>query len=422
MEPEQRLVNLIDNIKNSKINSHNKHKILEFVNELKANNKASNTSIKYLYPLYQMNKRRWITKNFEDLTKQDLKEVVAKVNDGKSKTGKAWSGKTKKNFRLTIKVFYKWIEGIDEPRYYPEKVRWITTTIPKREKRELKFEDMVTREEVIRMSQCALNPMHKAFVWFCFESTGRPEENLNTMFSDIKFDTQGAIVMLRGVKDKRPCRLVSSVEPLRNWLRHHPLKDQKDYPVWVTQFSKKKNNEDKWTPIQNQGANKILRTLGARAGINNRITMYSLRKGRITELAKSDISSPLLKTIVGWTQNSTVSDKYIKFTMKDTDNAVLKTSGFISEEREKIDSYVQCKWCGTKCSPGSLYCENPKCGKPLIITDSEIDTLRKEMNELIDRRLSQASGVLDKVLRGNPKFEKAYRIELRKLQKGSAKP
>ena len=76
MRPEKRLSNLISNIKESNINPHNKQKIMEFVHELKANNKSNNTIIKYLYPLYQVNKRKWITKNFDDLTKQQLKEVI----------------------------------------------------------------------------------------------------------------------------------------------------------------------------------------------------------------------------------------------------------------------------------------------------------------------------------------------------------
>jgi len=417
MKPEQRLDNLILNIKESKINPHNKQKIIEFVHELKANNRSSNTIIKYLYPLYQVNKRKWIAKDFEDMTKADLKEVIAEVNSGKSKTGIAWSGATKKNFRITIKVFYKWLEGIDEPRFYPEKVRWITSTIPKRDKRELKFDDMVNREEVIRMSQSALNQMHKAFVWVCFESTGRPEENLNLKYSDIKFDAHGAIVMLSGSKDKRPSRLVSSVEPLRNWLRYHPLKNQKDYPVWVTQFSKKKDNVNKWTKIQNQGANKILKTLAKRAGISRKVSLYSLRKGRITELAKSDMSGSLLKTSVGWTQSSNVADRYIKFSLKDIDQAILRTNGFITQEKEEIESYIQCKWCGTKCSPGSLYCENSKCNKPLIITDSEIDTLRKEMSNLVDSKLAKANIILDKMLNTNPVFRKSYEKALDEVEK-----
>ena len=372
-----------------------------------------------------MNKRGWTKKDFDELTKEDLKEIVAKVNEGRhitksGKLGKPWSPMTKKNFKLALKVFYRWLEDIDEPRFYPDRVRWISTTIPKRDRKELGFDDIVTREEVIKMAQQGLNPMHKAFVWVCFESTGRPEENLNLNYSDIKFDSKGVVVMLNGAKDERPARLVSAVEPLRNWLRVHPLQNMKDYPIWVTQFSKvgkrklKESEkelppEEKWTMLQGKGGNKILKVLAKRSGITKRVTMYSLRKGRLTELAKSpEISSSLLKSIVGWTQSSAVADRYIKFSHKDIDRAILKTNGFLVEG-EKIESFIECKWCGTKCSPGSLYCENIKCGKPLIITDSEIKALKKEMGiiekkrKLLEQKIVEVYPVL-KILGDHPEL------------------
>jgi len=422
MEYESKLQNLLNNVEKSDIPGINKEKINSFVDDLKARNKSPNTMIKYVYPLFQMNKLRWIKKDFNELTKEELKQVVARVNENKS-----WSPSTKKNFRLTLKVFYRWLEGVDEPRFYPERVRWITANIPKRDERELSFDDMITRDEIIRMAQCALNPMHKAFVWLCYESTGRPEENLNINYSDITFDNKGAIVSLRGTKDKRQCRLVSSVEPLRNWLRNHPLQKENDYPLWVTCFSKKTGNNTTWTTsnikdnkkkgttwvrLGNVGGNKILKVLAERAGIKKDVCMYSLRKGRITELGKSpNLSGPMLKSIVGWSQTSRVADRYIKFSFTELDGAVLGSNGFEDVKKNKVEAFIECKWCGVKSSPGSLYCENVKCGKPLIITDSEVESLRKEMTELIEQRLQKASVIQDKMLEAKW-FDDAYRKRL----------
>jgi len=323
------LENLIKRVNKLNI-AANKQEILDFINDLKAKNKAANTIIKYVYPLYQMNKFEWINKDFKDLQKDDLKEVIVKVNEN------AWAAMTKKNFRLAIKVFYKWLEGIDEPRFYPERVRWIVTNIPKRDQKELTFDDMVTRDEIKKMADAAFNPMHKAFAWLCYESTGRPEECLNLKYSDCKFDDRGAIILLHGSKDKRPARLVTAAEYLHDWLEMHPLKDQKDYPIWVTQFSKHKIDGQKWTQLEGNGANKILKTLAARVGIDKRITLYSLRKGRLTELAKSkQISSSLFKSIVGWTQNTHVADRYLKFSHEDLDQAILAADAENDDRRQK---------------------------------------------------------------------------------------
>jgi integrase len=331
MNPERALKNLMRNIKESNIPSSNKNRIYAFVDDLKAKNKAANTIIKYLYPLYISNKRGWIAKDFNDLTKEDLKQVVLKANDTD------WTAATKKNFKLSIKIFYRWLEGIDEPRFYPERVRWIVASIAKRDQRELSFDDMITRDEVKQMADAAFNAMHRAFVWTCFESTGRPQENLQIKYSDVKFDSNGCIVLLNGAKDKRPARLVTAAEYLAAWLQVHPLKNEKDFPIWVTQFSKHKDNGDRWTQLEGKGANKIIKTLAERTGIKKRVTMYSLRKGRLTELASSPkISTSLLKSIVGWQQNSSVADRYIKFSAKDIDNAILAANSEFSDKRQRV--------------------------------------------------------------------------------------
>jgi integrase len=355
----------------------NKRKIMDFVKSRLAKGNAPNTIIKYLYPLYQMNVRGWINKDFNKLRKEDIENVLANVEN------QNWSAKTKKNFKLTLKVFYKWLEGEENfaPGEYPERVKFIVTTVPRREQKELTFDEIVTREEVIRMAQHTLNPMHKALLWVAFESGGRPEEYLNLRKSDIKFDVYGTIIYLKGAKSKRPVRLVSATEPLRDWLRKHPLADKEDFPVWVTQFSKKRSSYEKWTQLGNAGANKMLKTLATRAGINRRITLYSLRKGRATELASQNIPRSVMHAYLGWEEGSTISKRYVKLSMKDLDEAILQANG-IEVKSKKFDSFVVCQSCGAKCSPGSLYCENPECGRPLILSgESSRTKLLKELLE-----------------------------------------
>ena len=81
-----------------------------------AKGNAPNTIIKYLYPLHQMNAKRWINKDFNQLKKEDIENILANVEN------QNWSAKTKKNFKLTLKVFHKWLEGEENfaPGEYPE--------------------------------------------------------------------------------------------------------------------------------------------------------------------------------------------------------------------------------------------------------------------------------------------------------------
>ncbi|MBI4162942.1 MAG: tyrosine-type recombinase/integrase [Candidatus Aenigmarchaeota archaeon] len=102
---------------------------------------------------------------------------------------------------------------------------------------------MLTREEVIKMAQASNSAMHKALLWTAFDSGGRPEEVLNLRKSDIIFEKDDTKIYLKGAKGRRVSYLVSATEPLRDWLRKHPFADKADFDVWVTQFSKKKDNK-----------------------------------------------------------------------------------------------------------------------------------------------------------------------------------
>lgn len=363
-DSKHNLDRFLERVRNSKkIIPSNKKKILDFVRSRLARGNAPNTIIKYLYPLHQMNVRGWIDRDFNKLKKEDIENILASVQD------QNWSPKTKKNFKLTLKVFYKWLEGEENfaPGEYPERVKFIVTTVPKRDQKELTFDEVVAREEVVKMAQHALNPMHKALLWVAFESGARPEECLSLRNSDVKFDAYGTIVYLKGAKSKRPVRLISATEPLRDWLRKHPFAGEGDFPVWVTQFSKKRSGDEMWTQLGNAGANKMLKTLAKRAGINRRITFYSLRKGRATELASQNIPRSVMHAYLGWEEGSTISKRYVKLSMRDIDEAILQANG-IEVSSKKLDSFTVCQSCGAKCSPGSLYCENPECGRPLILS------------------------------------------------------
>lgn len=397
VSPEDRLEKFLQRVESSKILLSNKRRLAEFIKSRAAKGSAANTQIRYLYPLYQMNSLGWMKKPFEKLTKEDVQELVIKSEKTK------WSAKTKKNFRISLKVFYKWLEGEENfaPNEYPNRVKFISTGIPKRDRKEITFNDIITRDEVIRMAQHAISPMHKALLWCAFESGARPEEILNLRRSDIEFDHYGAKIFLKGAKSKRTARLVSSTEPLRDWLRKHPLSDKGDYDVWVTQFSKKKDRSELWTKFSDAGTNKMLRTLAAKCNIKNKsTTMYSLRKGRATELAANPhISRSVLHAIMGWEEGSSISRSYVKLSGETTDQALLASNGIEAGKRE-IESFIECNFCGAKNSPSALYCERMECGRPLVIGD-----MQKELRGLI-KQLRGDRKVLVKQLLNDPEFEK----------------
>lgn len=393
---QDRLQRYLSRIENDEsILPSNRKKILEFIKDRKIKGNAPNTLIKYLYPLHQMISKGWIKKDFGRLDKKDIQEVLNNVEN------EEWAAKTKKNFRLTLKVFYRWLEGEENfaPNEYPDRVKFITTTIPKRERKEISFVDIVSREEIIKMVQQSLNPMHRAFLWVAFESGGRPEELLNMTSGSIKFDNNGAIVYLKGAKSRRPVRLISATEPLREWLRKHPLNKEDDFPIWVTQFNKKRGRSQLWTKLGSAGANKIVKVSASRCGMRRRLTLYSLRRGRATELAAMNVPRSVMHMYMGWEEGSSISKSYVKLSMQDMDNSILKASG-IEVTDDKPQNFIECSFCGTRNSPDSLYCQKENCNKPLIIGD-----IQKELKGLIGELRGERRSLVKELFK-DPEFEK----------------
>ncbi|MBI4162357.1 MAG: tyrosine-type recombinase/integrase [Candidatus Aenigmarchaeota archaeon] len=414
---DDRLEKFLQRLENNKdILLSNRRKIAEFIESRKAKGKAANTCLKYLHPLVQMNLRGWVTEPFEKLTKKDIESIVTKSE----KVG--WSAKTTKNLRVSIKVFYKWLEDPDEekfaPNEYPQRVKFISTTIPKRQRKELTFNDMLTREEVIKMAQASNNAMHKALLWLAFESGGRPEEVLNLRKSDVIFEKENTKIYLHGAKSRRVSFLVSATEPLRDWLRKHPSADKTDFDVWVTQFSKKKQKENTWTKLDNSGANKMLKKLATKCGIENkRVTLYSLRKGRATELASAPkVTRSILHTVMGWEEGSTISRSYVKINDETVKEAILASNG-LELPKHEIESFIECAYCGAKNSPSALYCEKAECGKPLLL-----GTAQKELQNLLKQLKGGRKALMQQIL-DDPEFEKEMlrRMEERKAEQSLSK-
>ena len=412
MSAEQRLVRFLQRVEESNdILLSNKRRLKEFIEARRAKGNAHNTCIKYLYPLYQMNALGWVTKPFEKLTKDDMQKIVIKSENTK------WSAKTKKNLRVALKVFYKWLEGEEKfaPNEYPIRVKFISTTIPKRERKELEFIDIVSKDEVTKLAQYATNSIQKALLWTAYESGGRPEEIFNMKKSDIIFDTFGAKIFLKGAKSKRPVRLVAAAEPLRDWLRKHPLAKEKDFFVWVTQFSKKNRNGNKWTQMSDPAANRILKQLAEKVGIEKRITMYSLRRGRATELAANPrIPRSVLHKVMGWEEGSTISRSYVKLNDETVDEAMLSANG-ISVSKKEPENFIECTYCGARNTPSALNCESTECGKPLLIG------IQKDMGKMV-RALRGGKHELVKTILEDEEFadELLKRLSERKAEKSLA--
>jgi integrase/recombinase XerD len=74
-----------------------------------------------------------------------------------------------------------------------------------------------------------------------YESGVRPEEFLRLTNLDMKVDSKGAILIVRGKTGERRVRIISFVRLLQQWLQVHALRSQNQYPLWISDATNFKN-------------------------------------------------------------------------------------------------------------------------------------------------------------------------------------
>ena len=155
------------------------------------------------------------SKQFSDMTKDDLIDWVASLND--------LSHASMNNYMVIVKSFFKWLHDTED---YPECVKWIKLQNGRR-KRKLPS-DMITPEEVKAMINHTDNARDKALIAVLYESACRVGEIANMNIKDVVTDQYGAVVMVDGKTGMRRLRLIDSSPYIAQWIDQHPTKDDRD--------------------------------------------------------------------------------------------------------------------------------------------------------------------------------------------------
>lgn len=221
----------------------------------------------------------------------------------------------------------------------------------------------------------------KAFLAVFYESGCRPEEGLRLTSQDLKFDTYGALLILRGKTGERRIRIVSFAKLLQPWLDIHPLKHQKQFPLWLSQATNYNNQ-----PLGLRGAQKIIEEALAKAKLDKHKRLYLLRHSRATHLCKWFTESQMC-VFFGWEQGTKVVRRYIHLSGKDLDNTLLSISSeegkqVISKRTEYLLKTRKCNRCTETLSPTQQFCG--RCGLTTALAEQytkELD-LERENREL----------------------------------------
>ncbi|MBU0470136.1 MAG: tyrosine-type recombinase/integrase [Nanoarchaeota archaeon] len=341
---EKNYANARKRLDESTLSLRNKELILRFLDDLALENMSKVRLTKYcgLMKICAL----WLNKDLDKATKDDLKSIVSKIQ-----LRDDYSVWTKKGYKVAIRKFYKWFLKADK---IPEIVDFITITIRRSEKRLPSEGELLTEEEIQNLLEACQSLRDKAFIAMLYESGGRIGEIGNLFLRNLAFDKYGITVTLSGKTGSRKIRLIYCTPYVSNWVNNHPMKHDKNSPLWVTSDSTRRQ-------VRYGTLNKMLKVIAKRAGIKKKVNPHSFRHSRATFMA-NHLTEFQMNQYFGWIQGSDMPSTYVHMSGKEVDNAVLQMNGIITEDT-KNDSKLSprvCPRCDTINTVDAKHCN--KCG------------------------------------------------------------
>jgi integrase len=343
--------------------------MLDFYKDGVARGLSISRNIKYLNLISQLSSRLKV--GLGQATKDSLKDVIVNIEQS------GYSDWTKKDFKVAIKCFYKWLNGGED---YPESVKWIKATM--RNAKHKLPEELLTEEEVKALSEQAEHPRDKAFVQMLYESGCRIAELLTLRIKNVSFDDYGAILRVTGKTGDRRVRIVASSPSLATWLDIHPKRNEPECPLWLSRASK-----TRLLPFNYSTGNILLRRLAKKAGIKKRVNPHLFRHSRATILANK-LTEAQMKEYFGWTQSSEMASVYVHLSGRDVDSAILGLHGLKNDQEKTQETFraKACHRCKQPNGPTSQFCN--KCGAVLnletaLLVEQERTKADNMLNELV---------------------------------------
>ena len=317
---------------------------------------------------------RWIPDKFLDPSKDDIKKVLLKLNDGYAEWTKVtYLRMLKKFYRKTLskRKFESLFEGV--------KI--------KQPKQKIQQSDLITRDEMNLIISNCNNSRDRAIFSTLYDSGCRIGELLLMRIRSVQFDNYGAVldVPFEGKTGTRPVRIVGdSIAYLRAWLDSHPLRNDLSAPLFCNLSESIRGRSMTYDDVHKE-LNKILK----RAGIQRRIYPHLFRHTRASMLASRVAEAPL-EAQMGWVPGTKQMATYVHLSGKQTDEAILKAYGVeVEESGNKEPLPIKCARCGSLNPSNANYCR--MCWLPLTI---EATIELKEKEEHIQKELEHR-GLID---------------------------
>jgi site-specific recombinase XerD len=308
------------------------------------------------------------TKNIEDITKEDVQKVIAKLMADKNV-----SLHKRRRLLLSVKKAFKYLLGNNVT--YPPSVAWVTTNYS--QNKEKLPEELLSEDEIKLMIDYAYTFRDKCIIALLWDTGMRIGELTNIKIKDVDLSGKIGHVQVFGKTGARRIPLFFSVPYITQYLEERK-KSKNDDSLFVSEGS--------WTslkkPSTRDGIAKMLWVTAEKAGIKKHIYPHLFRHSRASFLANK-LTEPQMRQFFGWSKGSDMTSVYVHLSGRDLDNAFLEVNDQKPMEKQVAKLTVAiCPRCRKENPATSLYCV--RCGSPLNLTDvlSEEED-KKELDELI---------------------------------------
>jgi hypothetical protein len=210
-----------------------------------------------------------------------------------------------------------------------------------------------------------------------YESGCRVGELLTLRVRHVKFDKNGARLIVDGKTEMRRLIIVASSPYLAAWLNVHPMRDDPDAVLWLGIGTA---NQDQ--PLDYPSVRKMIRETARRAGVRKAVNPHLFRHSRATYLA-GHLTEAQLCEYLGWVQGSRMTSTYVHLSGRDVDGAIIRLYGLGGEDERPEESRLKPRRrprCKELNASGARYCG--RCSLPLEL---EAALMEREVRGEVDR-------------------------------------
>jgi len=318
--------------------------LLAFLDHLETLGLSQSRVLKYANSLCTV--FRYVPFNPAEVTRRDVEKVIAWIN---RQPYRDW---TKHDLKMAVRkvVQYAKCGSCDRMTCMPAEVSWIPMKVDERDSR-VTPEKLLSANDVKAMIVAAENERDKALISVLFEAALRPSELLTMTVGSVEFKREYCLITVKGKTGIKRIPLVASHALLLNWLQKHPRNNDVNAPLWINLSNNGKGGRMSYSYFR-----KMLKRVAKKAGLHGDIWPYLFRHSTLTAMAKV-LTEAKLEQFAGWTIGSKMAKRYVHFSAKDLEEAVLEIHGLKQTyEKDNFLKVIECPRCGNKNPPSNVRC------------------------------------------------------------------